>query len=55
MYLLSVSVCRQRGQCCLGVGHAEDEPGGRARADRSRPMFPVGPQTAPVSDVHRQR
>lgn len=47
-------VCRQHGQCGLGVGPAEDEPGGRVGADVSCALLSVGSQTAPFGAVHRK-
>lgn len=54
--VLNVYMCfsdgRQHDHCCLGVGHAEDEPGGCAGADISHPLLPVGPSTPPPGTVH---
>lgn len=47
--------CRQHGQCRLGLGHAEDESGGRAGADVSCALLSVGPPTPPAGSVHRQQ
>lgn len=55
---LSLYLCfsdrRQHGQCCLGVGCAEDEPGGGARADNGRALLSVGPPTPPAGPLYGQ-
>ena len=47
--------CRQHGQCCVGVGHAEYEPGGRAWAELGCAVLSVGPPTPPPGAVYRQQ
>lgn len=47
-------LARQHGHRAVGVGHAEDEPGGGAAAHGPRALLPVGPQAAPAGALHRQ-
>lgn len=46
---------RQHGQYCLGVGYAEDEPGGCASTDINCALLSVGPPTPPASALYRKR
>lgn len=51
---MCICASRQHGQCGVGVGHAEDEPGGRAAADIGCALLSVGPPTPPAGAVYRQ-